>query len=290
MFVSAYGTRVEIDSNDRAFGQLLEARYGALRARPAAGRPALRYRYRAAARGSGCVLAPAGREFPVSGRSEALHRIDSELVVALQRRRSDLLFVHAAALERAGRVCLLAATSGTGKSTTSWGLLHHGFSYASDELSAVALDDLRVLPYPRALCLKQLPPAPYRVPASAVRAGTMLFIPSQALPSRVVAGVRPLAAVFVLERSAQAADPAVRAIGAAEAAARLYATTLNALAHPDRGLGSVLRLAGGVPCFRVSLGALERSCALLREVFDSLVRSDANESAPGSSAVGQLRG
>ncbi len=235
------------------------------------------------------MLAPTGRALPVRDRREALHCIDSDLVVALQRMRSDLLFVHAAALARAGRVCLLAAASGTGKSTTAWGLLHHGFSYASDELSAVDVAELRVLPYPRAICLKQSPPAPYDVPPSAVRAGTMLFLPPQALPSPVVGGARPLAAVFVLERSARAADPAARALGAAEAAARLYATTLNALAHPDRGLASVLRLARSVPCFRFSLGALDRSCALIREVFDSLAPGEARGSARGSPAARLLR-
>ena len=61
--------------------------------------------------------------------------------------------------DRLGHMWVLGKT-GAGKSTTAWGLLHHGFSYLSDELAPIDLETLEVLPYRHALCLKRRPPSP----------------------------------------------------------------------------------------------------------------------------------
>lgn len=213
--------------------------------------------------------------------SDAVDRLDAWIVVALQRLRPDLLFLHAAALERRGAACLLVADSGVGKSTTAWALLHHGFSYASDELGALDGEN-RVHPFPRALCLKRPPPAPYLAPAAA----TPLHVAAEMLPGRLVEGATPVAAVFVLERPQQASVASLRSVGAAEAATRVYPMALNALAHPDRGLLPVLRLVRAVPCYRLTLGALDRNCMLIRDAFDALAPGIRTRGAMPSRAQG----
>ncbi len=55
---------------------------------------------------------------------------------------------------------------------------------------------------------------------------------------------------------------------AAEAAARLYVNALNALAHSNRGLDAVVRIAEGVQCFALGAADLQSTCALIRSVME----------------------
>lgn len=70
---------------------------------------------------------------------EFLYAIEVDSTIAVQRIRKDLYFLHAAVAEVDGKAYLLVAKSGGGKSTTLWGLLHHGWRYLSDELAPIDL-------------------------------------------------------------------------------------------------------------------------------------------------------
>ena len=59
------------------------------------------------------------------------------------------------------------------------------------------------------------------------------------------------------------AGPALRPLGAAEACARLYVVTLNALAHGGQGLDAVQRLAEHVRAYAFECGDLAAGCAEL---------------------------
>jgi hypothetical protein len=62
--------------------------------------------------------------------------------------------------------------------------------------------------------------------------------------------------------------PNLRAIGPAEASARLYVNALNALAHSNHGLDAVARIAEHVPCFAVSSAQLHATCVLIRSTIE----------------------
>jgi hypothetical protein len=198
---------------------------------------------------------------------DLLFAIEKELVVELQNMRPDLFFLHSAAIEWKGKVCLLAADSGSGKSTTAWALLHHGFGYLSDELAPVDLRSMEVHPYPHALCLKQAPPPDYPLPAETIDLGRTLHVPVPALPTQAIAVPRPLGAVFLVKYRPDLGAPELRAIGAAEAAARLYLTALNALSHPNRGFDAAVAIAKHVPCFAINSADLPATCALIRSAL-----------------------
>jgi hypothetical protein len=200
------------------------------------------------------------------GADDLVFLLEKDLTVELQRQRPELLFLHAAAVEWQGRAYVFAAESGSGKSTTTWGLLHHGFRYLSDELSPVDLSALSVSPYPHALCLKQDPPESFPLPPQVLRLGRTLHVPVSALPATHVANPLPVGGVFVLRYETARLEPVVRRLGPAEAAARLYPNVLNALAHSGKGLDAVLRIANALPCYALASAELGATCELIRDV------------------------
>jgi hypothetical protein len=127
---------------------------------------------------------------------------------------------------------------------------------------------MKVLPYPHALCLKQRPPA-YPLPGEAIDLGRTTHVPVASLPGAALKSEIPLGGVFLLQRPPGSVAPALRSVGPAEAAAKLYVTALNALAHTDRGLDAVMGIAERVPCFEVSVGDLPATCTLIRSAIGS---------------------
>ena len=189
-----------------------------------------------------------------------LFLIEKDITVELQRRRPELLFLHSAALEWRGKAYLFAAESGSGKSTTAWGLLHHGFRYLSDELGPIDVDSLRVHPYPHALCLKQALVPGYPLPPSRLHLGRTVRVPSRLLPCADARRPSPIAALFIVRYDASRREPELRAMHPAEASARIYVTALNALSHRGSGLDPVIQLTEKLPCFALVSGDLKRTC------------------------------
>jgi hypothetical protein len=261
--------RTEHQSNDIA--SILTLNFGAMSASGDEGDPSLTYVIR-------------GREPPYSilrdgeflqqapSLGDLLFYLEKDLVVELQKQRADLLFLHSAAVEYLGKAYLLAAESGGGKSTTAFALLHHGFRYLSDELSPVDPAAMEVHGYPHALCVKQAPPMPYALPQEAVRLSNRIYIPTPVLPGGAVSGSAPLGGVFLVNYSPELRVPQLRRLSGAEAGARLYVTALNALAHEDRGLAPVLRIAEHVPCFAIATAQLPETCALIRSTVEQAGR------------------
>jgi hypothetical protein len=194
---------------------------------------------------------------------EFLYVLEGDVTIALQRIRKDLYFLHAAVAEVDGRAFLLVAESGGGKSTTLWGLLHHGWGYLSDELAPIDLSSNKVHAYPRALCLKRPPPHPYPLPAATVETPWTFHVPVQLLPQVSPMESCPLVAVYFVKYCPDTSNPAIREISAGEAGARLYANTLNQLAHANAGLDAAVGIARSIPSFALDSADLAATCALV---------------------------
>ena len=67
---------------------------------------------------------------------------------------TELLVIHAAAIEKAGRAVIMPGKPGAGKSTLTAGLVHRGWRLLSDELTLVSLDDGNVTGLARPISLK----------------------------------------------------------------------------------------------------------------------------------------
>lgn len=64
------------------------------------------------------------------------------------------LVIHAAVVERGGRILILPGTPGSGKSTLCAGLVHRGWRLLSDEMALLSLEFGTIVPIPRPVSLK----------------------------------------------------------------------------------------------------------------------------------------
>ncbi len=267
------GQSVSIRCEDRQVRALLHAGFDAM-AKPRAAGTTAAIVYAIVASGDGAGYVVTRRDGPTvtaADAAEAVLLLESDLTLELQRRRSDLCFLHAAAIERDGRAYLLAAESGAGKTTTTWGLLHHGFGFLTDELSAVDLASRVVHPYPYALSFKTPPPAEYPLPPGGVELGHIVHLPTRCLPAPPRRSAVPLGGVLLVRFDRTRGAPSLDRMSSGEASAHLYVTILNALAHRNQGLDAAVALAESLPCYALAAGDLRATCALVeRAVADGL--------------------
>jgi hypothetical protein len=196
---------------------------------------------------------------------ELIYYLEKALTIDVQMQRQDLFFLHGAALSRGPHAYLFVAPPGSGKSTTTWGLVHHGFSYLSDEMAPIDLGSLEVQPYPHAICLKNPPPAPYELPGAAIRTSRTIHVPATSIASITHHPVR-LRSIFFNRYDEHASEPNARPISKGEAAALLYANALNQLSHSHAGLTAVASIAERVECFQITTSDLTATCRLLTAV------------------------
>ena len=202
---------------------------------------------------------------------EFLFNFDKDLIIELQRRRSDLYFVHSAVLSRGEQACLICAPSGRGKSTLTWALMHHGMAYLSDELAPIKFDTMSVLPFPRALSLKREPPAPYAVGERALKTEWSRYVGVNQMPGPVVSeGEYSIKAAFFLVPKGEStpASGICEPMSKGEACMHLYANALNQLAHPSAGLEAAHAIVRNIPCYRLGVGDLDAMCAAVTSVMN----------------------
>jgi hypothetical protein len=265
--LSACDRRFDICCGDGELASLVTTGFGAMLDPRQAPLP-VSYRVDRLADRAGFSVACAGDTALVADPADLLFYLDKEWTIALQRQRPDLFFLHGAAVVLDGRVAVVSAPSGTGKSTFAWALLEEGFGYLSDELAPIDLQRKTVHAYPHALCLKAPPPAPYRLPPETLNTGPRLHVPASALSVTVHRDPLPLAALIFIRRGG--APVPVRRIGAAAAAAHLMSNALNSLAHAGAGLDAAIGLGAAVPAFELDSTDLPAACRQVRALLRRL--------------------
>jgi hypothetical protein len=208
------------------------------------------------------VASGAGAGVACPTLSSLVHTVDKHLTVEVQRRRPDLLFVHAAVLHCGSHAVVLAGDSGRGKSTLALALATGGFGFMSDELAPIDPRTLLVEAYPRALGLKRTVPG-LTLPPRARHLERTIHVPVAELVAGGVPPQMPLSAVFFVSHDPAAIAPQIVPLSAAETAARLYVVSLNALAHPAAGLDAVAGIAAGVRGHALATAGLADTCTLI---------------------------
>ena len=201
----------------------------------------------------------------VTGQGHLLHELDNRLAYELQRRVPQFYFVHSACLAKDGLATMIMGDSGAGKSTTAYGLAAAGLEYLSDELSPVDVESHLVLPYPRAICLKNDPPAPLELPDEYLRSEWTLHVDPCRLGASIANEPRQLERIVFLTHEPGTEAPRLKRLSSSEAALRLYQNALNQLAHESWGLDDTVRLVSAATCYELVRGGVSETLAALAE-------------------------
>ena len=199
---------------------------------------------------------------------EFIFLFEKDMTIELQKLRSDLLFIHSAALDFEGNGLLLVAPSGTGKSTTAWALINSGFTYLSDELAPIDVKSMSIYPYHHALCLKSKPPI-FELPDNTLYTSQTIHIPCDGLK---IAQLTSLKAIFFLDFDATLKEAEITSISTAEAVGNLYSNSLNILAHgaDDNGLNIAVNVAKYTQNYRLRSNDLEKTCKAVKLIMQDL--------------------
>ena len=206
---------------------------------------------------------------------EFIYLFEKDMTIELQKIRSDLLFIHSAALHLDGVGVLLVAPSGTGKSTTAWGLINSGFNYLSDELAPVDLNTMLIEPYPHALCLKSKPPM-YKLPEECLFTENTIHVYGDILSKAVQRHPVHLRVVVFLEYDPGLSEPEMYKISRGEASAKLYANSLNILAHSnsgsdsDSGMQAAIKIATHTFNYCLRSNELDKTSEKLKTLIQSI--------------------
>jgi hypothetical protein len=267
--LSVFDCDIRVECLDRQAESLLNSNYGWFKQPVEVAQ--ISYRITRQGTGEGRLIARDGA-CPELARDDGdfLYIFEKDMTIETQKLRSDLYFVHAAVLELDGRALALVAPSGYGKSTTAWGLLHHGFKYLSDELAPVHLTAMQVHPFPHALCLKTVPPNEYPLPEETIFTTRTAHVPTQFLPCQTTMDSLPLEAIFFVRFVGEISEPVLKPMGRGEAAARLFTNALNPLAHSAEGLDGAIEIASRTRCFELLSSTLKPTCELIRSAFISM--------------------
>ena len=223
----------------------------------------------------------ARREYAVSGdghelwsttkTNEVLPYVEWGINWRVIATRPEYLQIHAATLSRNGRGLIMAAESGFGKTTLAAGLLARGWEYLSDEFALIDPSDLRINPFPKALCVKHgsfpvmerlgLPLWRQRHYVKALK-GEVGYVNPLAGCRTIVAEPCPVR-LIVFPRYAENARPRLYPISRAQAAFELARHALNRNVHGSSTASILSELARGAECYALDSGAIEETCDTL---------------------------
>jgi HprK-related kinase A len=192
------------------------------------------------------------------------------LQMALGQRR--YLLLHAATVEKDGRAILMTGESGAGKSTLAALLGERGWRLMGDEFALLDMASGDLLPFPRAISLKNGAIAVMEAEVTPDRFGPRLentpkgtirhLRPNQEAVARMGEGAKP--ALILFPRFGEAA--AVRGVGQAETFMRLTQASTNYVALGRRGFDSLTRLVRTVPALAIDYPDTATALALIDDL------------------------
>jgi HprK-related kinase A len=177
------------------------------------------------------------------------------LQMALGQKR--YLLLHAATVEKAGRVLIMTGESGAGKSTLAALLGERGWRLMGDEFALLDMESGLLMPFPRAVSLKngairvmeaEVDPTRFGPRLAGTPKGDIRHMrPNADALARMGEGARPALILFPRFGEAQA----VRGVGSAEVFMRLTQASTNYVTLGRRGFDALTRLIEQVPALAI---------------------------------------
>jgi HprK-related kinase A len=179
------------------------------------------------------------------------------------------LIIHAATIEKDGRVAILPAPPGSGKSTLCAALVHRGWRLLSDELALISLDDLSITPLARPIGLKNdsidiirsyVENAVMSTPAHGTTKGTVALLkaPSESI-ARQDETARP--AWIITPNYQPDADPVLEPVSKAETCIAFGTNAINYSMHGARGFATLADVIDLCDCYRFTYSRLDDAVA-----------------------------
>jgi HprK-related kinase A len=196
------------------------------------------------------------------------------LQMALGQKR--YLLLHASSVEKDGRAIIMTGESGAGKSTLAALLGERGWRLMGDEFALLDMESGLLLPFPRAVSLKNGAIAVMGAEVAADRFGPLLegtpkgairhMQPNREAISRMEQGAKP--ALILFPRFGQAS--AIRAVGAAEVFMRLTQASTNYVALGRRGFEALRCLLATVPALAIDYPDTDTAVGLVEDFRQEL--------------------
>lgn len=175
---------------------------------------------------------------------------------------TSFIAIHAAAAARDGRAVVMPAPPGQGKTTMVAALVHHGWDFLTDEAVLISMTDGLVHPFPRPLSIspgsiRLLPGLRERIipaPTTSYRHYDHHVAPDDLRPGCVSGPIAIGGVVFPGYAPGEAT--ALAPIPRAGALLDLLKGTFNLDVLGGKGVETLARIVGGVPCYRLRIGGL----------------------------------
>jgi len=179
------------------------------------------------------------------------------------------LLLHAATVEKNGRALIMTGESGAGKSTLAALLGERGWRLMGDEFALLHMESGTLLPFPRAISLKNGAIRVMEAEVEASRFGPRLIgtpkgdirhlRPNEEAVARMGEGAIP--ALILFPRFGETA--AVRGVGAAEVFMRLTQASTNYVALGRSGFEALTRLVKTIPALAIDYPDAETAIGLV---------------------------
>ncbi len=196
-------------------------------------------------------------------------RIFEELI----HRESDHLLLHAGAAACRNRGVVLPGDKGCGKTTFTACLVRDGFSYLSDDTTALSLETGKLIPLPRALHIKNSGMASALFSNGTIRLASYDGVSGRypacyALPQarQVAKGpVEPVCVIFPCFRPGKRTS--LRPLRGSRAAVLLARQAQNLSDNMQRGFESIAGLADKTPAYSLDYGHVNQAVKCVRDLL-----------------------
>lgn len=190
--------------------------------------------------------------------------------------QKQFLLLHAASVEKDGRALILTGESGAGKSTLAALLGERGWRLMGDEFALVDLESGHLLPFPRAISLKNGAIAVMEAAVAADRFGPRL----ENTPKGAIRHLRPSEAA--LGRMREPAEPAlilfprfgsegaIRPVGQAEVFMRLTQASTNYVGLGQAGFEALTRLVSACPAAAIDYADTDTALSLVDLLWEQV--------------------